>query len=64
MNQAVGCVSFGSRRWDGLGVGGSSMGGQYVGGVLPSIVIGAALSGVGLRCSLAFMLDGSGGLRR
>ena len=27
VNQAVGCVSFGSRRWDGLGVGGSAMGG-------------------------------------
>ena len=25
VNQAVGCISFGSRRWDGLGVGSSSM---------------------------------------
>ena len=42
VNQAVGCVSFGLCRWDGLGVGGSAMRGRYVGGVLPSIVVGGS----------------------
>ena len=42
VNQAVGCVSFGLCRWDGLGVGGSVKRGRYVGGVLPFIVVGGS----------------------
>ncbi len=42
VNQAVGCVSFGLCRRDGLGVSGSVKNWGHVGGVLLFIVIGCS----------------------
>ena len=42
VNQAVGCVTFGLCRRDGLGVGDSVKRGWHVGGGLPFIIVGGS----------------------
>ena len=48
VNQAVGCVSFGLCRRDGLGVGSSVRRERHVGGVLSFIVVGGSNFWVGV----------------